>query len=292
VIEARGIYVPLDFRIKPPLRDGKYDPDVTLAPEYARYDSLYGHQGLMNLTVEDLLQDMEGSDVVGILQSEHDEHAWGGDEEWNDRVAGIVRSHPERFVCGFAGVDPRRGMAAVREIDRAYHELGLRGVVFEPAFLQLSPTDAICYPIYSKCVELGIPVGLHTGINFASHGPLLYERPVLVDQVACHFPELILICHHGGWPWSMETVGIAWKHTNVYLEFGAISPKYMASSGGWGDTVHFMNSVIRDKVMWGTDWPMLRYERTLSEIELLKLSDAAREAYLEGNARRLLNRIL
>lgn len=282
----------LDFRIKPPLRDSEDNPEVTLAPEYARYDSLYGHLALMNLTVDDLLQDMETSAVVGILQSEHDEHAWGSDEEWNDRVASIIHAHPDRFVCGFAGVDPRRGMPAVREIDRAYHELGLRGVVFEPALLQISPTDAICYPIYAKCVELGIPVGFHTGINFASHGPLLYERPVLIDQVACHFPELVIICHHGGWPWPMETVAVAWKHANVYVEFGAISPKYIANSGGWGDTVHFINSVIREKVLWGTDWPMLRYERTLTELEALPLKESARDAYLGGNARRLLDRIL
>ena len=90
----------------------------------------------------------------------------------------------------------------------------------------------------------------------------------------------------------METVAVAWKHANVYVEFGAISPKYMAASGGWGDTVHFINSVIREKVLWGTDWPMLRYERTLEELRALPLKESARDAYLGGNARRLLDRIL
>lgn len=283
----------VDFRIKPPLRNSEADPPVELAQEFAGYDDLYGHQALMNLTLDELLTEMKEQGVSkSVLQSEHDEHAWGDDASWNDRVAEIVRSHPDQFVCGFAGVDPRRGMAALREIDRSYHELGLRGVVFEPAFLAMSPTDPRCYPIYAKCVELGIPVGLHTGVNFSSHGALVNERPILVDQVACHFPELVLICHHGGWPWAMETVAIAWRHPNVYLEFGAISPKYLGSSGGWGDTVHFMNSLLRTKILFGTDWPMLRYERTLSELAQLGLREETLEAYLGGNARRLLERVL
>jgi predicted TIM-barrel fold metal-dependent hydrolase len=281
----------IDIRIKPPLRDTASDPEVQIPPEYMRYDDLYGYRTLMNLTVVDLIQEMERFGVAeSILQAEHE---WGPEDEvWNDRVAAIVRAHPERFACGFASVDPRRGMAAVREIDRAYHELGLRGVVFEPGFLKIRPTDPLCYPIYAKCIELRIPVGLHTGINFSSHGPIEYGRPALVDVVACDFPELIIICHHGGWPWPHETLAVAWKHKNVYVEFGAIAPKYLVSGGGWGDTVHFMDTVLRDRILFGTDWPMLRYERALAEIDSLPLRDSAREAYLYGNAKALLERIL
>ncbi|MGH8875232.1 MAG: amidohydrolase family protein [Acidimicrobiia bacterium] len=280
----------IDIRIKPPLRDTPDDPPVEVPPEYQRYNEIYGYQSLMNLTVEDLVREMKEGDVVGsILQAEHE---WGSDEEWNDRVSEIVRIHPDRFACGFASVDPRRGMEAVREVERAYRDLSLRGVVFEPGFLKISPTDPLCYPVYAKCVELGIPVGLHTGVNFSSHGPISNGRPLLVDQVACDFPELVIICHHGGWPWPHESVAVAWKHPNVYLEFGAISPKYIAGRGGWGDMAHFMDTVLRPKVLFGTDWPMLRYERALQEVGLLGLREESQEAYLVGNARRLLERIL
>ncbi len=280
----------IDIRIKPPLRDLPNDPEVQIPPEYMRYDELYGFRSLMNLTVDDLIQEMEKFGVANsILQAEHE---WGPDEEWNDRVAKIVKAHPDRFACGFASVDPRRGMAAVREIDRAYHELGLRGAVFEPGFLKISPTDRLCYPIYAKCIELGIPVGLHTGVNFSSHGSIEYGRPIHIDTIACDYPELTIICHHGGWPWQHETLAVAWKHKNVYVEFGAIAPKYLASNGGWGDTLHFMDTVLRDRILFGTDWPMLRYERALTEISSLNLRDKSREAYLHGNAKALLERIL
>jgi len=281
----------IDIRIKPPLRDTARDPVVQIPPEYLRYDDLYSYREFMNLTVEDLIREMAQFGIAeSILQAEHE---WGPDDEtWNNRVAAIVKAHPERFACGFASVDPRRGMAAVREVDRAYHELGLRGVVFEPGFLKIRPTDPLCYPIYAKCIELGIPVGLHTGINFSSHGPIACGRPALVDVVACDFPELIIICHHGGWPWPHETLAVAWKHKNVYVEFGAIAPKYLLAGGGWGDTVHFMDTVLRDRILFGTDWPMLRYERALAEIDALPLRASAREAYLSGNAKALLERIL
>ncbi|MEA2304734.1 MAG: uncharacterized protein QOH43_2014 [Solirubrobacteraceae bacterium] len=282
----------VDIRIKPPARDTRDDPPVDIPADYLRYEDVYGFRELLDMPVPELIAEMDANGVgPSVLQAEHE---WGDYHWWNERVAGIVRTHPEHFACGFASVDPRDGMRAIREIDRAYHELGLRGVVFEPGFLNLPPTDARCYPVYAKCVELGIPVGLHTGINFSSHGPIDNGRPLLVDRVACDFPELVLICHHGGWPWPHEAIAVAWKHKNVYLEFGAISPRYQApgAGGGWGDVAHFMDTVLRDRVLFGTDWPMLRYDRAREELERLGLRDASQEAYLHGNAERLLDRIL
>jgi predicted TIM-barrel fold metal-dependent hydrolase len=83
---------------------------------------------------------------------------------------------------------------------------------------------------------------------------------------------------------------VAWKHRNVYLEFGAIAPGYMrpGAGGGWGDMVHMMDTVLREKILFGTDWPMLRYERALEEVDQLELRESSRDAYLFGNAERLL----
>ena len=99
--------MPVDFRIKPPRRNNQSDPPVTLKPEFGAYDPLYGHEALMNLTLEDLLKEMDEWGIRdSIMQSEHDEHSWGGDEDWNNRVAEITTAHPDHFVAGFAGVDP------------------------------------------------------------------------------------------------------------------------------------------------------------------------------------------
>jgi predicted TIM-barrel fold metal-dependent hydrolase len=279
----------IDIRIKPPMRDAAADPPVVADPDYLRYDEVYGFVELLNLTAPELVDEMEASDVLGILQAEHE---WGEDAEYNDRAAALVQRYPERFACGFAAVDPREPMRAVRELNRAYSELGLRGAIFEPGFINISPADACCYPIYSRCCELGIPVGLHTGTNFSSHGPIENGRPLLADRVACDFPELTIILHHGGWPWPHEAVAVAWKHKNVFLEFGAIAPRYLQDRGGWGDVVHFMDTVLSERVLFGTDWPMLRYGRALEEIGALDLREESRRRFLHDNAKGLLERII
>jgi uncharacterized protein len=283
----------IDWRIKPPLRTSDQDKEVELVADFAPYDPLYSHQALMDLTLGDLLQDLEAHAIQpSVLQSEHSEHAWGSHAQWNDHVHEILTSHPGSFVCGFGGVDPRDPMSAVREVERCYHELGFRGISFEPSFLGISPLDRRCYPVYAKCVELGIPIGLHTGVNFSLSGRLRFELPIMLDEIASDFRELVLVAHHGGWPWVGETMAVAWKHPNVYIELGAIAPKYVAANGGWGDLPHFMNTLLKHKVLFGTDWPMLRYGRVLEEIDLIGLDADVLLAYTQKNAERLLDRAL
>jgi len=283
----------IDFRVKLPTRDSRSDPQPEVPAEYLHYAEVYDRfLEDLDLTVEDWQAEAAAHGVGPcVMQAEVE---WADYHELNDRLALVVRNHPDELLCGFGCVDPRDVMGAVREVDRAIGELGLRGIVFEPGFLGISPIDRRCYPVYARCAQLGVPVGLHTGINFSSHGPLEFERPVLIDRIATDFPDLTLICHHGGWPWPHEAAAVAWKHKNVYLEFGAIAPRYQApgAGGGWGDIAHLMDTVLREQVLFGTDWPMLRYGRALEEIDLLGLRPASRQAYLHGNAERLLERVL
>lgn len=282
----------VDFRVKLPVRSSPDEPLPPVPEEYLHYDEVYdGFLRNLECTIDDWLAEAQAYGIgPSIMQTEIE---WAEPAAQNDRLAALVEQYPDRLACGFACVDPRDVMGAVREVDRAILELGLSGIVFEPGFLGISPIDRRCYPVYARCAQLGVPVGLHTGINFSSHGPLEHERPVLIDRIACDFPELTLICHHGGWPWPHEAAAVAWKHKNVYLEFGAIAPRYMAAGagGGWGDIAHLMDTVLRDQILFGTDWPMLRYDRALEEIDRLGLRPASRAAYLGGNALRLLERI-
>jgi predicted TIM-barrel fold metal-dependent hydrolase len=88
-------------------------------------------------------------------------------------------------------------------------------------------------------------------------------------------------------------IAIAWKHANIYLEFGAIAPRYLASpDSGWAPMRHFMNTQLQDRILLGTDWPMIRHDRLFEELPLLGLKDSVMEKYLQGNARKLLERIL
>lgn len=279
----------IDFRIKPPVRDTAADPTVQPGPILSRYEEVYGMTDRINATVEDLVAEMEKFGVRGILQAEFEEG--GRSRYWNERVAELVGRHPDLFIGGIASVDPTQA-DALDELRWAHDELGLRGVVIQPGFLGLYPNDTRCFSVYAFCEARGVPVTLHTGVNFTPNCSIDFGRPVHVDHVACAFPNLTIVCNHGGWPWITESIAVAWKHRNVYLEFGAIAPKYMAHpQGGWQPMPHWMRTQLRDKVLLGTDWPMLSYERLVEELPLLELGEQALAAYTHGNAERIINQV-
>jgi predicted TIM-barrel fold metal-dependent hydrolase len=276
----------IDFRIQPPWRWTDADPEV--AEGLPGYSRVYGAGYKQGHSYEQLVSELRR---LGIQAVVHAEPTKGEARAWNDRVHETMRRDPDRFVAGFCAGDPRDIMGSIGEIDRCYHELGLRGLSIVCDFYNIDLSDKRCYPLYAKAAALGMPVALHVGVNFTSQSPMRHGHPQFVDEIACHFPDLVLICCHGGWPWATEMAAVAWKHANVYLEFGAVSPKYIAANGGWDSTNHFMNSVLQDRILFGSDWPMLSHERIMQEIDFLKLKPAVAEKYLHGNAESLLERM-
>lgn len=206
----------------------------------------------------------------------------------NEVVAELVQDYPDRFI-GFAGVDPYKGMDAVRELEYAVRDLGLRGLAMEPFEYHLPANDRRYYPLYSKCVELNIPVNLHCSINFSTMSRMDHGRPIYLDDVAVDFPELKIVAMTSGWPWVSELIGVAWRHPNVYIEIAAVRPRYFAMPNtGWGELMHYGNTVIQDKILYASSWPLLPIERTIQEIKELPLKETVVEKWLYGNAARLL----
>ena len=199
-------------------------------------------------------------------------------------VRDAVRRYPDRFY-GLAGLDPTEGMAGVRALERAVRDDGFIGAHFYPHWFELAPDHARWYPFYAKCVELDIPVQLQVGQSMIYDPSLPLRsvgRPIALDAVACDFPELKIIGIHVGIPWTEEMIAMAWKHPNVYIGCDAHSPAY------WPDSFkHYVNSYGQDKVIFGTDFPILRFERTRQEIEALGLKPAALRKLLRDNANRV-----
>lgn len=199
-------------------------------------------------------------------------------------VADAVQAYPDRFSA-LAGLDPTEGMAGVRALARAVQDDGFVGAHFYPHWFELSPEHARWYPFYAKCVELDVPVQLQVGqsLVYDKSRPLRsVARPISLDGVACDFPELKLVGIHVGIPWVEEMIAMAWKHPNVYIGCDAHSPKYWPQA-----FVHFINSYGQDKVLFGTDYPVLDFERTRAEIEALGLKEDVMIKLLRDNARRL-----
>jgi predicted TIM-barrel fold metal-dependent hydrolase len=201
-------------------------------------------------------------------------------------VAEAVRRHPHRFSA-LAGLDPYEGMEGVRRLERAVRELGFVGAHMYPHWFELAPDHAKWYPFYAKCVELGVPVQMQVGqsLIYTPEQPLKsVGRPIALDAVACDFPELKLVGIHIGIPWTEEMIAMAWKHPNVYIGCDAHSPKYWPAS-----FVQYVNTYGQDKVIFGTDFPVLDFARTREEIEALGLREEPKRKLLRDNALRIYN---
>ena len=199
-------------------------------------------------------------------------------------VADAVQSHPDRFF-GLAGLDPTEGMTGVRELQRAVAEYGFVGAHFYPHWFELAPDHARWYPFYAKCAELGVPIQLQVGQSMVydpTYPRRSVGRPIALDAVACDFPELKIVGIHVGIPWTEEMIAMAWKHANVFIGSDAHSPRYWPAS-----FVHFIKSFGQDKVIFGTDFPVLDFARTMREIDALGFSESVRRKFLRDNVLRI-----
>lgn len=199
-------------------------------------------------------------------------------------VADAVKQYPDKF-SGMIGIDPFTGMDGVRELEQAVKELGFIGAHLYPHWYELAPDEAKYYPFYAKCVELDIPIQLQVGqsmIYSKDHRTRSVGQPIKLDAIACDFPELKLIGIHVGIPWADEMIAMAWKHENVFIGSDAHSPKYWPQS-----FVHYINSYGQDKVIFGTDFPVLDFRRTMDEIMALGLKPEVLPKFLRDNARRI-----
>ncbi len=199
-------------------------------------------------------------------------------------VADAVRAHPDRF-SGLIGIDPFMGMDGVRDLEHAVNNLGFIGAHLYPHWFELAPDHAKYYPFYAKCVELGVPIQIQVGqsmIYSKEFRCMSVGRPIALDAVACDFPELYIIGIHVGIPWTDEMIAMSWKHENVYIGSDAHSPKYWPES-----FVRYIDSYGQDKVIFGTDFPVLDFARTLSEIHALGLKPAVLQKLLRDNVRRI-----
>ena len=208
----------------------------------------------------------------------------GGFEMPYEYVHQLCQQHPDRF-SGLAGIDPFRGMQGLRDLEQAVRGYGFVGAHLYPHWCELAPDHAKYYPYYAKCCELDVPIMMQVGHN------LVYSRqrrlpsvgrPICLDQVAIDFPELRLIGIHIGIPWTDEMISMCWKHEHVYTAGDAYAPKYWPQA-----YVHYANTFGREKVMFGTDWPVIDPERAVREVDELGFRDESRQLLMRDNALRV-----
>ncbi len=278
----------VDFRVRLPQ---ELRPPEDLPPEYhTQYDAVLNLSASRHRSTEELITDMQAADVEhAVIHAEYED----GDpaDALNEAVAKLVNGDPDRF-SGYGTVSMER-FSITRALRQVEHvaALGLAGVGLQPSFAGMAMHDRRLYPVYAKAADLGLPVALHTGINYTTHRPIANDHPLQLDQVACDFPDLTVIACHAGWPWATEMVAVMRKHPRVYAEFGGLSPRYvLAQNTGWEVMHRFMNSLLADQVLFGTDWPVYPMDKALREWAAGDLKPQVLHALTEGNARSLLQR--
>jgi predicted TIM-barrel fold metal-dependent hydrolase len=246
----------------------------------------------LRLGDDQILAALDEAGIVRVLITGFDERSTCGERfVANETVAAISRRHPDRFIP-FAGADIMRGSKSLAEFERWVTERGFRGLSLRPFMIGEPAIHRAYFPFYAKCIELGVPLSIHTSANWTRTRPSELGHPRFIEEVACHFPELKIIMSHAGYPWVLDACLTAWKHPNVYLELGAHRPKYFAAAGaGWEPLMRFGQTTIADKILFGTGAFLLNrpYAELAREARELPVRPAALEAWLSGNAARLLD---
>src|SRR3974390_1401689 len=212
-------------------------------------------------------------------------HAGLSSEEMADRAA----AHPDVLIP-FGSVDPQTDEAAVRRARRLISEHAVRGFKFHPSLQGFSPEARRFYPLYEVIEEASLPAVFHTGQTGIGAGlpggrgiKLRLSNPMLLDDVGADFPGITVILAHPSVPWQDEAISIATHKANVYIDLSGWSPKYFPPQ-----LVRAASSYLQDKMLFGTDYPLLTPERWLGDFQLLDVKPEARPKILKHNAIRLL----
>jgi predicted TIM-barrel fold metal-dependent hydrolase len=190
----------------------------------------------------------------------------------------------------FVSLDPHRGAKGVEEARRLIDQHDVRGFKFHPNLQAFFPDDQMAFPLYELIAEHRLPAVFHTGQTAVGAGQpggggvlLKYSNPIHLDQVAADFPEMPLVMAHPSVPWQDEALSIAVHKPQVYIDLSGWSPKYFPPQ-----LVQYANTLLRDKVLFGTDYPALTPERWMADFEQLEIKPDVRPRILKGNAAALL----
>ncbi|MFJ7239335.1 amidohydrolase family protein [Streptomyces olivaceus] len=263
---------------------GALSPELFGASE--EYFKAHGHR---QPTIDEMAAHYRERRMAAVVFTVDAEHATGHPRIANEEVADNCAAHADVLVP-FASVDPHKGRAGVREARRLVEDHGVRGFKFHPSIQAFSPDDRLAYPLYEAIEELGVPALFHTGQTGIGAGVpggggirLKYSNPMLVDDVAVDFPELRIILAHPSFPWQDEALAVATHKPYVHIDLSGWSPKYFPPQ-----LVRYANTLLKDKVLFGSDYPVITPDRWLADFGKLDIKPEVRPRILKDNAARLL----
>ncbi len=240
-------------------------------------------------TVPQIAEDYRSKNMAAVVFTVDSELTTGHPTLSNEEIAEAAAQHPDVLVP-FGSIDPARGLAGIRAARRLVEQHGIRGFKFHPSIQAFEPDDRRHYPLWAELESLGVPALFHTGQTGIGSGlpggrgiKLRYSDPMLLDDVAADFPGLTIIMAHPSVPWQDAAIAVAQHKANVYIDLSGWSPRYFPPQ-----LVRAANTFLREKVLFGSDYPLIRPERWVRDFEQLEIRDEVKPLIMKENAIRAL----
>jgi predicted TIM-barrel fold metal-dependent hydrolase len=206
-------------------------------------------------------------------------------EPSNEEVVRLAAQQSDA-VLPFASIHPARGPAGVEAAEQLITEYGVKGFKFHPSIQGFYPNDRSAYPIFEVLAAHRIPALFHSGQSGTGAGTpggggirLKYSNPMAIDDVAVDFPDMPIVIAHPSFPWQEEALSVATHKAQVYIDLSGWSPKYFPPI-----LVQYANTLLRDKMLFGSDFPLITPDRWLADLEKTRIRDEVKPAILKDNA--------
>jgi predicted TIM-barrel fold metal-dependent hydrolase len=207
----------------------------------------------------------------------------------NEEIAELAHQNAD-VAIPFASISPHRGAEGVKAAKRLIADYKVKGFKFHPSVQEFFPNDPMAYPLYEVIAEAKLPALFHTGQTGVGAGTrgggairLKYSNPLHLDDVAADFPDMPIILAHPSFPWQEEALSVATHKPQVYIDLSGWSPKYFPPI-----VVQYANTLLKEKILFGSDYPVLSPEKWLEEFQKLPIKPEVRALILKENAARLL----
>jgi hypothetical protein len=240
-------------------------------------------------TMEQTAAHYRAQNIAAVIFPVDAERETGYRRYANEEVAAVAAAHADVLIP-FASIDPHKGRTGAREARRLVAEHGVQGFKFHPTFQGFYPNDPMAWPLYEAIAETGKVALFHTGQTGVGSGMrggngmrLKYSNPMYLDDVAVDFPDMPIVMAHPSFPWQEEALAVAQHKPNVWIDLSGWSPKYFPDI-----LVRYCNTILKHKVLFGSDWPVIAPERWLKDFEAIPIRDEVRPLILKENALRLL----
>jgi uncharacterized protein len=203
------------------------------------------------------------------------------------------RAHADAIIGHWIHIDPHTGVEGVRELRRCIDNA--------PGFIGFAvsgsgsgpPSDPVWKPFYQLCIDAKVPAlifvgttGLGAGLPGGGGILLDHCHPRHLDQVAAECPKLQIVAARPGWPWQAETIAVLMHKRNIWYEVHGWSPKYFTP-----DLKHEIPRRLRERVMFGADYPLFTYERLVRDWRSEGYSEEVLEDVFVNNAERFLAQV-